>query len=155
MLARRLAMNSKDVEHIKKICENRLDSKWMPKAQVMLRNIKPLKQACIDSGNEFGNVPIDALDKFIAMLCKKYSVCMSNMTVITDSEGGLMYCGGMWWKDAKVVDAKPADEWLFAAQGRTLYEFAVKACLLAFVNIKAKHVCARGGFSPSTLMVRR
>ena len=141
-------MNESTVKSIEKLCDGRLvygDSK-MAKAQVMLRNIKPLKKACIEAGDEFGYVPIEALDKLLSTICKKYDVAVSNMTVITDSEGGLHYNGGMWF-DVKSGKGK----WLLTVHAVTSYELMVKMCLLGFVKIKSEGVGLRVPFEPSRL----
>ena len=142
------AMKMADIDYIKKICNSNFrDSNYFNRAQVMMKNIKPLKKACGDESEKTVDVPLEAIEDFVKAAVKKYDLAMCSVMVITDAEGGMTYHTGM--QKAKYDAKLKKHEWLFTVHGDTVYEVMAKTALMAFITVKLGLVGKREAFSPS------
>lgn len=128
-------MKQQDIEYIKKICSQDLnEGNWMARAQVMLKNIKPLKEASLDNEERLVDVPMEALEIFLFKMVRKYEMSVGTITTITDRDGEMTYHSGIFGKGLDVVTKRPI--WLFTVHSKTIYETYVKLVLMSFVSIK-------------------
>ena len=128
-------MKDADAKYIQEICDKDLnkDEKWMTRAQVMLKNIRPLKEN-ID-GNK--KIPIEALEKVMKLMVKKYRMSIGHVLVITGIKGEMSYHAGMSTSNLS------KNVWLFTIHADTIYETYVKLVLMSFVAIKQHKVVRR------------
>lgn len=136
-------MKQQDIDYIKKICNEKHSKQiWATRAQVMAKNIKSLKAACVDDGD----IPFDALEEFLKSAVKKYGVSVGQILTITDVTGGMTYHAGIVTSYKNPVTNKTT--WLFTVHADTMYELYIKLALMTFVTIKEGKVERRKQFNP-------
>ena len=140
-------MKDKDKEFILRLCKEQLHQhpKKAAQAQVMMRNIKPIKAAMEEAGTPFGDVTFDLVEKTVKQITKKYRITMTHIVVITSVTGDTQYSTGIMGVK-KGGNQKSKSDHLITVHGHTLYEMMVKALLSMFVISKSNVVLERGEF---------
>ena len=131
-------MKQADIDWIKKICNEKHSKQiWATRAQVMAKNIKPLKAAC--DGND--DIPFETLEQFVKSLVRKYDMSVGTILTITDVDGGMTYHAGI--TSASMNPETKRHDWLFTVHADTMYEMYMKLSLMAFVTVKQGRVGKR------------
>ena len=135
-------MKQQDIDYIKKICDEKHSKQiWATRAQVMAKNIKSLKAACVDGGD----IPLESLDEFLKSAVKKYDISVGQILTITDVTGEMTYHAGI--NTASRDPETKKSKWLFTVHADTLYELYIKLVLMTFVTVKQGHIGYRKKFS--------
>lgn len=134
-------MKQQDIDYIKQICNEKHSKQvWATRAQVMAKNIKPLKEACGDDGD----IPFGALEEFLKSAVRKYDISVGQILTITDVTGEMTYHAGITTASRDPETKK--SRWLFTVHADTLYELYIKLSLMTFVSVKAGSVGFRKKF---------
>lgn len=97
------------------------------KIQKVLRKIKPLSKFSVES-----DVPIEAIEKMISVMCKKYMITPQWMRLSYDDEILCIYSVG--------VKTTSKHEWLGDVHGMCIYELLAKLCVKIYAEIKSGRI---------------
>lgn len=135
-------MKQQDVDYIKKICEEKHSKQvWAARAQVMAKNIKPLKMAVGDESSETKKIPFEAIEDFVEATIKKYDLYIGYILTITDVDGNTTYHDDV--TTAAIDGTKKRFKHLFTVHGDTIYELYIKLALMMLVTVKEGNVGLR------------
>ncbi len=128
-------MKQQDIDYIKQICEEKHSKQiWATRAQVMAKNIKPLKLAAGDDSNETKKIPFEALEEFVEATIRKYDLSLGYILTITDVDGNTTYHDSV---DTAALDETTKEfKHLFTVHGDTVYELYIKLALMMLVTVK-------------------
>lgn len=134
-------MKQSDIDYIKKICDEKHSKQiWATRAQVMAKNIKPLKQAVGDESNGSKKIPFEAIEEFVEATVKKYDISLRHILTITDVNGDTTYHDGV---TTASIDETKKFKHLFTVHGDTIYELYIKLALMMLVTVKEGKVGLR------------
>lgn len=137
-------MKQHDIDCIKQICEEKHSKQvWAARAQVMAKNIKPLKMAVGDESSETKKIPFEAIEDFVEATIKKYDVSIGHILTITDVDGNTTYHDGV--TTSAIDDTEKKFKHLFTVHGDTVYELYIKLALMMLVTVKEGNVGLRKG----------
>lgn len=135
-------MKQQDIDYIKKICEEKHSKQiWATRAQVMAKNIKPLKLAAGDDLSETKKIPFEALEEFVEATARKYDMSLGYILTITDVDGNTTYHDGV--TTSAIDDTEKKFKHLFTVHGDTVYELYIKLALMMLVTVKEGKVGLR------------
>jgi hypothetical protein len=135
-------MKRQDIDYIKKICEEKHSKQiWATRAQVMAKNIKPLKLAAGDDSSETNKIPFEALEEFVEATARKYDMSLGYILTITDVDGNTTYHDGV--TTSAIDDTEKKFKHLFTVHGDTVYELYIKLALMMLVTVKEGNVGLR------------
>lgn len=135
-------MKQQDIDYIKKICEEKHSKQiWATRAQVMAKNIKPLKLAAGDDSSETKEIPFEALEEFVEATVRKYDMSLGYILTITDVDGNTTYHDGV--TTSAIDDTEKKFKHLFTVHGDTVYELYIKLALMMLVTVKEGKVGLR------------
>lgn len=140
-------MKDKDKEFILRLCKDKFEGSERKAAQanVMLRNIKPIKDAMVEAGKPFDKVPFELVESTIKKITKKYRITFPHIVVVTDVKGNMQFSTGIVGIKTGSKQ-KDQSEHLVTLHGSTMYELMVKVLLTMFVIVKSNVVLERGEF---------
>ena len=135
-------MKQQDIDYIKQICEEKHSKQiWATRAQVMAKNIKPLKLAAGDDSSETKKIPFEALEEFVEATVRKYDMSLGYILTITDVDGNTTYHDSV---DTTALDETTKKfKHLFTVHGDTVYELYIKLVLMMLVTVKEGKVGLR------------
>lgn len=135
-------MKQQDIDYIKQICEEKHSKQiWATRAQVMAKNIKPLKLAAGDDSSETKEIPFEALEEFVEATVRKYDMSLGYILTITDVDGNTTYHDGV--TTSAIDDTEKKFKHLFTVHGDTVYELYIKLALMMLVTVKEGKVGLR------------
>lgn len=135
-------MKQQDIDYIKQICEEKHSKQiWATRAQVMAKNIKPLKLAAGDDSSETKKIPFEALEEFVEATVRKYDMSLGHILTITDVDGNTTYHDGVG--TAAFDETTKKFKHLFTVHGDTVYELYIKLALMMLVTVKEGKVGLR------------
>lgn len=135
-------MKQQDIDYIKQICEEKHSKQiWATRAQVMAKNIKPLKLAAGDDSSETKEIPFEALEEFVEATVRKYDMSLGYILTITDIDGNTTYHDGV--TTSAIDDTEKKFKHLFTVHGDTVYELYIKLALMMLVTVKEGKVGLR------------
>lgn len=135
-------MKQTDIDWIKKICNEKHSKQiWATRAQVMAKNIKPLKMAVGDESSETKKIPFEALEEFVEATVRKYDMSLGYILTITDVDGNTTYHDGV--TTSAIDGTEKKFKHLFTVHGDTVYELYIKLALMMLVTVKEGKVGLR------------
>ena len=135
-------MKQQDIDYIKQVCEEKHSKQvWAARAQVMAKNIKPLKMAVGDESSETKKIPFEALEEFVEATVRKYDMSLGYILTITDVDGNTTYNDGV--TTSAIDDTEKKFKHLFTVHGDTVYELYIKLALMMLVTVKEGKVGLR------------